>query len=200
MAEVPSRLVLAAAALGLDAGRLRPLAGNSGSAWDAGGAVLCFASGPGRKWLSRGQPHPLLTWPVPGIIDRADFGDMTAVLLERLPGRDAGVAALPMPALAEPIGRACGAVHDRLATVPAPGQLARAAAADGAARTEPGWPALVQGWTESGGLDVIPPAARAWACRFMLADLASRYRPGDLAHVRYSLDQAEADTSQQADG
>jgi SAM-dependent methyltransferase len=39
----------------------------------------------------------------------------------------------------------------------------------------PGWSALADGWSETGRLDDLPAPARAWACRYMLADLASRY-------------------------
>lgn len=65
-----------------------------------------------------------------------------------------------------------------------------------ARRAEPGWQALTEGWTDSGALYTIPAAARAWACRFMLTDLARRYPPSDLAHVRCALCQAEAATGQ----
>jgi hypothetical protein len=57
------------------------------------------------------------------------------------------------------------------------------------ARALPGWAALVDGWTEAGRLDEIPAAARAWACKFMLRDLAGRYPPAELAHVRRTLKQ-----------
>jgi hypothetical protein len=57
------------------------------------------------------------------------------------------------------------------------------------ARALPGWAALAGGWSETGRLDELPAAARAWACRFMLADLAGRHPPAELAHVRRTLDQ-----------
>jgi Phosphotransferase enzyme family len=57
------------------------------------------------------------------------------------------------------------------------------------AQALPGWAALVEGWSETGRLDELPAAARAWACRFMLADLAGRYPPAELAHVRRMLDE-----------
>jgi hypothetical protein len=41
----------------------------------------------------------------------------------------------------------------------------------------------------AGRLDDLPAAARAWACRFMLADLARRYSPAELAHVQRTLDE-----------
>lgn len=56
----------------------------------------------------------------------------------------------------------------------------------------PGWQALTRGWAESAGLDTIPGWARAWACRFMLTDLAARYSPSDLTHVREALRHAGA--------
>ena len=57
------------------------------------------------------------------------------------------------------------------------------------AQALPGWAALAGGWAEAGRLDDLPAAARAWACRFMLADLASRYPPSGLAPIRAALDQ-----------
>jgi len=43
----------------------------------------------------------------------------------------------------------------------------------------------------------MPSVARAWAGRFILSDLASRYLPGDLAHVRHALHRAETATAGQ---
>ena len=43
----------------------------------------------------------------------------------------------------------------------------------------------------------MPSVARAWAGRFILSDLASRYPPGDLAHVRHALHRAETATAGQ---
>jgi aminoglycoside phosphotransferase (APT) family kinase protein len=57
---------------------------------------------------------------------------------------------------------------------------------------EPGWAQLRAGWTESGGLHDIPAAYRAWACAFMLSDLAGRYAPDDLRHIAKALDEANA--------
>jgi Ser/Thr protein kinase RdoA (MazF antagonist) len=56
----------------------------------------------------------------------------------------------------------------------------------------PGWSGLIAGWTERAALDEVPPGARAWACRFMLGDLARRYSPAELEHVRQALALAEA--------
>jgi Ser/Thr protein kinase RdoA (MazF antagonist) len=58
-----------------------------------------------------------------------------------------------------------------------------------AAQTWPGWAEFAEGWFEAGRLDDLPAAARAWACRFMLADLARRYSPAELAHVQRTLDE-----------
>jgi hypothetical protein len=63
-----------------------------------------------------------------------------------------------------------------------------------ARQAHPGWRALTYGWAQTAGLNAIPGWARAWACRFMLADLARRYAPGDLAHVHDALRHAEAAT------
>lgn len=54
-----------------------------------------------------------------------------------------------------------------------------------ALRAEPGWTALTDAWLED--LPDISAAARAWACRFMLEDLAERHDPAALAHVREAL-------------
>jgi hypothetical protein len=63
-----------------------------------------------------------------------------------------------------------------------------------ARQAHPGWRELTRGRTGNAGLDTIPGWARAWACRFMLADLAHRYSPADLAHVRDAQRHAEAAT------
>lgn len=250
MAEAPSLLIRAAAAFGLDPARLQPLAGRSGSAWGAGDRVLRVGDHPRMDAEVAAAAAAAGALPVPRVLGRFDAGDMTAVLLERLPGDDAGSVASRVPSLARAIGQACGTVHARLATVPAPGRLLPVAAQAGSGkarllhldlhpfnilvndggevtgvldwanaaagdpgldrarswtilnldpsargrRADPGWCSLTQGWTESGDLHAISAAARAWACRFMLADLASRYTPAELAHVRRALDQAEAAT------
>jgi Ser/Thr protein kinase RdoA (MazF antagonist) len=252
MAEASSPVIVAASLFGLDAAQLRPLGGNSASAWDAGGQVLRLGQRSRMEIEAAAAAAAAAVVPVPKILDRADFGGMTAVLLERLPGHDAGSLASRSPALARAVGRACGAVAARLATLPAPARLPPVRAAgscaqqlvhldlhpfnilvsdgaeitgvldwanarvgdpvadrarswailnlDPAARARralPGWRALTQGWTESGALDAVPAAARAWACRFMLTDLAGRYPAADLAHVRRALRQAEANARQQ---
>jgi Ser/Thr protein kinase RdoA (MazF antagonist) len=51
-------------------------------------------------------------------------------------------------------------------------------------RAQPAFATLADAWLERGQLARASPAARAWACRFMLRDLGGRYSPADLAHVR----------------
>lgn len=244
----PLPVTRAAAAFGLDPARLHRLGGNSGSAWAAGTRVLRVASQARMAAELAAAAAAAALLPVPRVLDRADVADSTAVLLERLPGQPAAVAALTGPARARAIGRACGAVHAWLATLAAPGQLPRpplTAGADTAAQLlhldlhplnilvdgvqvtgvldwanaargdpvrdqarswailnldpcararhdQPGWPQMAAGWTESAALDTVPGWARAWACRFMLSDLAGRYSAGQLAHVRQALRDAEA--------
>ncbi len=53
-----------------------------------------------------------------------------------------------------------------------------------ARRDEPGFAGLTEAWITGGQLDRTPAAARAWACRYMLDDLAHRYPPAALAHIR----------------
>jgi phosphotransferase family enzyme len=58
---------------------------------------------------------------------------------------------------------------------------------------EPGWAALAHHWLEAGRMHVLSAPARIWACRFMLADLAERHTPAELAHVRRAMRLAETD-------
>ena len=67
-----------------------------------------------------------------------------------------------------------------------------------ALNADPRMVALVEGWVESADLLDVPPAARAWACRFMLHDLADRNSLAELAGVQDALDAAEA--AAQTDG
>lgn len=59
-----------------------------------------------------------------------------------------------------------------------------------ALRSDPAWVAFVDGWIAAAALDDLPPEATAWACRYMLADLAGRYTAQELAHVQGALDVA----------
>ncbi|MBV9094396.1 MAG: phosphotransferase [Streptosporangiaceae bacterium] len=64
-----------------------------------------------------------------------------------------------------------------------------------ARRDQPGWRALADAWAEAAALRDMPAMARAWACQFMLTDLARRYPRSDLRHVSEALARAEADTA-----
>ena len=63
-------------------------------------------------------------------------------------------------------------------------------------RANPGWRVLTENWLQAERLREIPAAARAWACSFMLEDLAQRHAPAALAHVRDALRQAEAEAGE----
>ncbi|MFI7651036.1 phosphotransferase [Micromonospora sp. NPDC049460] len=52
---------------------------------------------------------------------------------------------------------------------------------------EPRCAALLEGWTHTANFARLPPSARAWACRFMLDDLAARYPASRLDHIRRCL-------------
>jgi hypothetical protein len=52
---------------------------------------------------------------------------------------------------------------------------------------DPGWAALTEQWLEAGRMHELSAPARIWACRFMLADLAERHTPEELAHVRHAM-------------
>ncbi len=52
---------------------------------------------------------------------------------------------------------------------------------------DPARAALVEGWTEVGGLSEIPATAMAWAGQYMLADLGPRYEEDGLAEVHRAL-------------
>ena len=48
----------------------------------------------------------------------------------------------------------------------------------------PGWATLTEHWLQAGRMHALSAAARIWACRFMLADLAARHSRAELAHIR----------------
>jgi hypothetical protein len=64
-----------------------------------------------------------------------------------------------------------------------PGAVAR--------RVDASWCALIEGWSVAGGLADLPAHAMAWACRFMLDDLADRYGADELAAVSDAVGDAE---------
>jgi hypothetical protein len=51
----------------------------------------------------------------------------------------------------------------------------------------PGWTPLTEQWLEAGRLRDLSIAARTWACRFMLRDLARRHAPAELAHIHEAV-------------
>lgn len=255
MDQVPGTVVQAADAFGLDRFALRPLGGASGSCWEAGRWVLRFGQRARMDTELAAAAAAARVLPVPRVIARAEIGDDSAILLEKLAGQPAAHLALRRPERARAVGWACGGVHALLAGVAPPATLppvrnapsglpgsdracvlhldlhplnllvngnaeltgvldwANAAAGpaildrarswailalDPAARPlrhQPGWRALIEGWAESAGLDDMPGDVRAWACRFMLTDLASRYSLRELGHVTEALAQAEADAA-----
>lgn len=54
-------------------------------------------------------------------------------------------------------------------------------------RQDQRWVAFTEGWIDAGQLSRVPAAARAWAYRYTLADLAHRYPEPQLAHIRAAL-------------
>jgi hypothetical protein len=52
---------------------------------------------------------------------------------------------------------------------------------------DPGWATLIDHWLQAGRLHVLSAPARIWACRFMLADLATRHTRAELAHIRHAM-------------
>lgn len=58
---------------------------------------------------------------------------------------------------------------------------------------DPTWRAFLDGWTESAQLDSVPAHATAWACRYMLDDVAGRYDDEGLRFVQAALAEAEAE-------
>jgi hypothetical protein len=61
------------------------------------------------------------------------------------------------------------------------------------------WRALVEGWIEGGELAELPSPAVAWACRFMLEDLATRYSRVQLSGVSAALHHAEGSVRRDGD-
>jgi aminoglycoside phosphotransferase (APT) family kinase protein len=54
-------------------------------------------------------------------------------------------------------------------------------------RKDPVWAAFGDAWIEAGQLRDVTPSAQAWACRYMLKDLAARYSAENLAHIAETL-------------
>jgi hypothetical protein len=55
----------------------------------------------------------------------------------------------------------------------------------------PGWAALTEHWLDAGRLRGLSSAARMWACRFMLHDLAGRHAPAEVAHIHDAIGRAD---------
>ena len=97
---MPSAVAQAAGAFGLDAGSLRALGGNSGSAWGAGDRILRVGRPVVIDAELAASAAAAAVLPVPAVLDRVEVGDASAVLLEMLPGRPAAdFAGQPRPAL-----------------------------------------------------------------------------------------------------
>jgi hypothetical protein len=118
MAAIPAAVARAAAGFGLEPERLRPLGGASGSAWSDGDAVLRVGARVAGEVLAASAAAGHV--PVPRVLGRLELDGVSAVLLERVPGRPAGELARDGPEVAAAAGRACGALHAALAQVACP--------------------------------------------------------------------------------
>src|SRR4051794_14552247 len=175
MADVPSSVVRAAVAFGLDPAVVRALGGRSGSAWSDGHVVLRVGPRAAREALAVAAAAGHV--PVPRVLDRLDTNATSAVLLERMPGRPAGELAVDSPIRAAAAGRACGALHDAMAEITAPAGLRDARAADGGERRllhldlhpfnvlvdDDGRPTGVIDWANAAAGDPELDRARTWS-------------------------------------
>lgn len=128
MARIPGAVERAAVGFRLEPERLRPLGGASGSAWSDGHIVLRVGASVAYEALAVSAAAGHL--PVPRVLDRLERDDVSALLLERVPGRPAGELALASPVAGAAAGRACGALHDALADITPPPGLRDAPGAD----------------------------------------------------------------------
>jgi hypothetical protein len=171
MAALPAAVARAAAAFGLDAERLRPLAGASGSAWGDGEVVLRVGERVEHELMAAAAAAGHV--PVPRVLDRR----AGAALLERVPGRPAGELALERPDRAAAAGRACGELHGALARVACPPGLRDAPGTDGGRRRllhldlhpfnvlvdDNGDPTAVIDWANAAAGDPELDRARTWS-------------------------------------
>jgi hypothetical protein len=195
MDQVPPAVARAAVAFGLDPGSLRALGGQSGSAWGAGDQVLRVGRPVVIDAELAASAAAASVVPVPAVLDRAEVGDTSAVLLVMLPGQPVADFARHRPDLARATGSACGAVHGLLAGVHAPAGLR---AVPGAGSTTPAAQARVLhldlhplnilvgvGGEVTGVLDWANAAAgdpgldRARTWTLLALDPAARARRGD---------------------
>ena len=175
MAPIPDAVVRAAVGFGLEPERMRPLAGNSGSAWSDGDVVLRVGERVASEALAAAAAAGHL--PVPRVLDRLELDGVCAVLLERVPGRPAGALAMDDPARAPAAGRACGALHDALADVACPPGVRDAPGAHCSERRllhldlhpfnvlvdEEGAPTAVIDWANAAAGDPELDRARTWS-------------------------------------
>jgi hypothetical protein len=171
MAALPAAVARAAAAFGLDAERLRPLAGASGSAWGDRDVVLRVGGRVDNELMAATAAAGHV--PVPRVLDRR----AGAALLERVPGRPAGELALERPDRAAAAGRACGELHGALARVACPPGLRDAPGTDGGRRRllhldlhpfnvlvdDNGDPTAVIDWANAAAGDPELDRARTWS-------------------------------------
>lgn len=119
--------------MGLAGGELRPLPGATGQTWAAGPGVLRVTPSASLRRELAACTAAGAAVPVPRILDVVDLGDVSAALLQRLPGRPAGALDGVDPSRARTRGRACGEIHAALATVaPPPGFRTVGGPAEGA--------------------------------------------------------------------
>jgi tRNA A-37 threonylcarbamoyl transferase component Bud32 len=208
----------AAAAFGLDVGSLRRLGGET---WSDGEVVLRVGERVDREVRAAAAAAPVVPVPrVLGQIEGAVLlelvpgrpaGELAVAAPERAAAvgracaavhgrlRDAPVLHLdlhPYNVLVDDEGEVTGVIDWANAAAGDPGldaartwSILTLDPAALALRREPGWTALSEAWLD--GLGEVPAAARAWACRFMLEDLAKRHDPAALQHVREALRRAE---------
>ena len=192
----------AAAAFGLDVRSLRSLGGASGATWSDGEVVLrvgeriaaevlaASAAAAGRACGAAARPARGSRRPGGAGVLRLDDGWGCAP-----PGPERNLLHLdlhPYNVLVDDAGEVTAVIDWTNAAAGDPRLDAARTwsilALDPAAlalRAEPGWVALTEAWLD--GLPEIPAPARAWACRFMLDDLAKRHEPAALQHVRGAL-------------
>jgi hypothetical protein len=176
MAAIPAAVARAAAGFGLEPERLRPLGGASGSAWSDGDAVLRVGARVAGEVLAASAAAGHV--PVPRVLGRLELDGVSAVLLERVPGRPAGELARDRPEVAGAAGRACGALHAALAQVACPPGLRDAPGTGGGGRRrllhldlhpfnvlvdDAGEPTGVIDWANAAGGDPELDGARTWS-------------------------------------
>jgi hypothetical protein len=184
----------AAAAFGLDVRALHGLGGASGATWSDGDVVLRIGERIAGEVLAASAAAARV--PVPRVLGQIEG----AVLLERVPGRPAGELAATDPERAEAAGRACGALHDRLAGLAAPAGLREIPGRErkllhldlhpyNVLVDDAGEVTGVIDWTNAAAGDPRLDAARTWSILTLdPAALALRAEPGWVALTEAWLD------------